>query len=290
MNMTVTEISKRIDEISSIKNSKEKMDYCKKLFYDILNEQDLYVVASPDTTEQEFLDGRIRPHVEKAAKGEFTYLRFFTDEDLAKKYAKRVGAYIELPSIDEKGNIDKTKIVTKEICAKVSVEQLLAMTKLCFINGADGVLVNDGARWITLACEEFLRIGYDDILDNNKDYNKHFIQTIKALYDMAKERVGFVAPFVYYEGICKEDIINGKAKILNVEGELLILEYYDKHKLEEKVSEKIYWAELDNNYFYKIVQLADKQGIEKIRFLYRNKEAVGYPKNVALLMENINLN
>ena len=77
--------------------------------------------------------------------------------------------------------------------------------------------------------------------------------------------------------------------MLNVEGELLILEYYDKLKLEEKVSEKIYWAELDNKYFYQIVKLADKQGIEKVRFLYRNKEAVGYPKNIALLMENINL-
>lgn len=277
-NSKLNALSKRIEGINNIKEQNKRGDECKRLFYDVLKDGTLFVVASTKTTKEEWSEGRIKPFIgagpslEASSNGEFYYLRLFTNEELAKKFARREGA------LSDEG---------VELTVKLSLEQLILLIKDNFIIGVDGVLLNDGADWITLNCDAILNLAYVDIINLPEAYNVKFVNTVNAIYDIAKGRVRMVAPIKHFDGIRKEDIINKKAELNTFGSELLILEYYDKYKVEKLFSEKVYWLDMDINMFHRVVSEAIAKEVSTINIVYRNKEASGTPKEILELLEGV---
>lgn len=273
-NSKLNALSKRIESINNMKEQSKRGDECRRLFYDVLKEGNLFVVASTKTTKEEWAEGKIKPFIGAgpSSNGEFYYIRLFTNEELAKKFSRREGA------LSDEGI---------ELTVKLSLEQLILLIKDNFIMGVDGVLLNDGADWITLNCDAILNLAYVDILNIPEAFNMKFVNTVNAIYDIAKGRVRMVAPIKYVEGIKKEDIINNKADLYTFGSELLILEYYDKYKVEKLFDEKVYWLDMDINMFHFVVKTALKKEISAINIVYGNKEASGTPKEILELLEGV---
>lgn len=273
-NSKINALNKRIETINSIKEQRKKGDECRKLFYDVLKEGSLFIVASAKTTKQEWDEGIIKPFIGAGPSsfGEFYYLRLFTEEELAKKFARREEA------LSDAG---------VELTVKLSLEQFILLVKDNFIMGVDGVLLNDGADWITLNCDAILNLAYVDILNMPDAFNLEFVNTVNAIYDIAKGRVRIVAPVKHFEGIKKEDIINKKAELYTFGSDLLMLEYYDKYKVEKLFTQKVYWLDMDINIFHFVVSEAINNGVSSIKIVYKNKQSSGSPKEILGLLEGV---
>lgn len=227
--LELTRINKRVEAVNKIADPNERIKECRELFIDVLKDNSLFVVATPETTKDQWDNNRIKPYIAQAGQGELYFMRVFTDEELAKRCAKRI------ESVLEDG---------QEMIIKISKEQLVSIVKDYFILGIDGILLNDGENWITFNCEAFLHAAFVNVLNIPSHYDVNFVNTVKAVYDIEKKRVSIVAPIKYYEGITDEDVFNGKADLYNFGEELLLIEYYDKYKIEHIFKEKVYWYQL----------------------------------------------
>lgn len=270
--MRLIKLSKKIEKINSLNNTGDRVNKCRELFIDILNNEDLYIVATPKTTKEEWENDKCKPYIAEANQGELYFLRIFTDRELACACARRIESVID----------DGTELVMK-----VGVEQLVSVVKDYFIMGIDGVLLNDGEDWITFNCEAFLAVAFIDVLNMPKSYNKDFVNTVKAIYDIAKKRIRLVAPSRFYEDITVEDVLKGKGELYTFSDELLLLEYYDKYKVENIFKEKVYWIDMDIEIFYSIIEVAYNKNIRNIKIVYSNKEANGSPKEILELLKSV---
>lgn len=268
--ISLTEINQRIDELNSLDSNEERVKACNSLFVDVLIAGELYVIATPETTKEEWKSNLIRPYIAQAGQGDSFYLRMFSDRALAEKAAKRIDAVLD----------DGTIMVIK-----TTADDLTAIVRDYFMMGVDGVLLNDGEQWITYNCEAFLWAAYKQVLDQPLEYDSNFINSVKAVHDIAKSRVRIVVPVKYKEDIKQDDIFDGKTELVPMGDELLLLEYYDKYKVEEVFNEKVYWVDLSVEKLYSIIEIAEKVGIRNIKIAYRGKEGNGSPKNFVSLLD-----
>ncbi|NLK95534.1 MAG: hypothetical protein GX275_10155 [Clostridiales bacterium] len=269
-NKRFVEINKEIENINSIKDVNERLEGCNKLFESVLKESNLYVVAVNNTTEEEWKSNKFRAYVDEIGQGDSYYLRVFTEAELAKNCAKRIN------SVCKDGS---------EMFSEISNEQLTSLVRDLYVMGLDGIILNEGENWITLNCEAFLYIAMCNVLNIPEHYNKDFVNMVKVIYDIAKKRVRVVAPYKYYDGICEDDIINGKGELYPFGDEVLFLEYYDKYKVEKIFKEKVYWYDLNIIKFYSSIETAKEANIRNIKIAYRNKEANGSPKEIIELLK-----
>lgn len=273
--LELTRINKRVEAVNKIADPNERIKECRELFIDVLKDNSLFVVATPETTKDQWDNNRIKPYIAQAGQGELYFMRVFTDEELAKRCAKRI------ESVLEDG---------QEMIIKISKEQLVSIVKDYFILGIDGILLNDGENWITFNCEAFLHAAFVDVLNIPSHYDVNFVNTVKAVYDIEKKRVSIVAPIKYYEGITDEDVFNGKADLYNFGEELLLIEYYDKYKIEHIFKEKVYWYQLTTERLCSLIKTAKEKNLKNIKFAYRGKEGNGTPENILGLLTSIGFN
>ena len=66
--------------------------------------------------------------------------------------------------------------------------------------------------------------------------------------------------------------------------ELLLIEYYDKYKVEPIFKEKVYWLDMTIEKYAKLMKVAEKAGIKNIKSVYRNKEGNGTPGEILKLL------
>lgn len=269
--MKLTKINKRIESINKIKDIGDRTNKCRELFKDVLNNEELYIVATPNTTKQEWENNKFKPYIAEGNEEDQYFLRLFSDRELACASARRIEAVLD----------------NEELVMKIGVEQLVSVVKDYFIMGIDGVLLNDGEDWITFNCEAFLAVAYNDILNIPDNYDVNFVNTVRSIYDIAKKRVRIVAPSKYYEDITTEEVINGKGELYTFSDELLLLEYYDKYKVENIFKEKVYWIDMDIKTFYSIMEVAYRKDVRNVKIVYRNKEANGNPKDILDLLESV---
>lgn len=272
--LNLVKISRRINDINNITDTAERIKSCRNLFIDVLMNEELYVIATPETTKEQWDNNMIRPYIDQAGQGEKYYLRIYSDKSLATAAAKRIDSVLE----------DGTVMIIK-----VSKEQLISLVQDYFILGVDGVLLNDGADWITLNLELFLYIGYCDVLNIPDHYDPDFVNSVTAIYDIARNRVRIVAPYKAYDGITEEDILSGKAELYNYDNEILLIEYYDKYKVDELFEEKVYWSDLTIDKFVKFLEMAKDKGLDNIRIAYKNKQGNGTPDNLLELINAIGI-
>lgn len=265
-------INKRIESINSLKDTGDKINKCRELFKDVLKNEELYIVATPKTTKAEWENNKFKPYIAEGNQEEEYFIRLFTDKEIACACARRIGAVI-----DE----------NEELVMKIGVEQLVSVVKDYFIMGMDGVLLNDGEDWITFNCEAFLAVAFNDVLKIPDHYKTDFVNMVRAIYDIAKKRIRIVAPSKYYEDITTEDVINGKGELYTFSDELLLLEYYDKYKVENIFKQKVYWIDMDIQTFYSIIELAFNKDVKNIKIVYKNKEANGNPKDILELLQSV---
>lgn len=267
--LNLVKINRRIDEINKLQDANEKVQATKDLFVNVLKNNDLYVIADPKTTRDEWDNNKIKPYIAIAGENDLYFLRFFTDYNLAKRSARRIDAILD----------DNTEMVIK-----VSKEQLISLVKNYFVLGLDGVLLNDGDTWITFNCEAFLQAAFYDVLEMPDHYDASFVNTVRCIYDIAKNKVRISAPVKYYEDIKEEDVFNGKAELFPFGEELLLVEYYDKYKVEPIFKEKVYWLDMTIEKYAKLMKVAEKAGIKNIKSVYRNKEGNGTPGEILKLL------
>ena len=268
----LSRINKRIESINNLQDTTERISKCKELFKDVLINEELYIVANPKTSKEEWEGNKFKPYIAEGNQEEQYFIRIFTDKELACACARRIEAVIDN---------------NEELVMKIGVQQLVSVVKDYFIMGIDGVLLNDGEDWITFNCEAFLAIAFNDVLKIPNQYNADFVNTVRAIYDMAKKRVRIVAPAKYYEDITTEDILEGNAKLYTFSDELLLLEYYDKYKVENIFKEKVYWIDMNIEMFYSIIEVALKNDVRNIKIAYRNKEANGSPSEILELLKSV---
>lgn len=268
--LNLVKINRRVSTINNLADANERIKACRELFIEVLKYNDLYVVATPETTKEQWESDKIKPYIAQAGQGDLYFMRIFSDKDVAKRAARRIESILE----------DGTEMIVK-----ISTEQLVSVVKDYFILGVDGVLLNDGEDWITLNCEAFLHAAFVEVLNIPNNYDVNFVNTVKSIYDIANNRVRIVAPFKYYDDISEEDILNGKAELYAFGKELLLLEYYDKYKVENIFKEKVYWLDLSMDKYCKVMNLAKEAGLENIKVAYRNKEGNGSPENILGLLK-----
>lgn len=271
-NIKLSKLNKRIECINNIQDSTERINKCSELFIDILKNETLYLVASPKTTEDEWKSGKFMPFIAEGSEENQYYLRVFTDKDLAIACARKIEA------------ISK---VNTELVSEISAVQLVSVVNDYFIMGIDGVLLNDGEAFISLKCEKFLEIACNDALNIPDKFNKDFVNTIKAIYDIAKKRVRIVAPVKYFEDITTDDVLSGRGQLYTFSDELLLLDYYDKYKVENIFKEKVYWVDLNIEMFYSIVEVALFRNVKNIKIVYRNIEVNGSPDQILELLKSV---
>lgn len=271
VSLTLKEISDRIDEIGNIEDIQEKTTQTRKFFAEVLKNNEFYVLGQPGTTEEDIQSGKIRPYIANGPKGNYSYIRVFTDIELAYKAAQRVKAVIN----------------GKEMILKIDTENLTDIVRDYFLMGMDGILLNDGARWITYTCEAFLGVAYHDVLNIPDKFQVSFINTVRAIHDIAKKRVRIVAPVKYYEDIKEEDIFNGKAELYNFDKEILFIEYYDKYKVENVFKEKVFWVDIPIERLYEIIEKANEANLNNVKIAYNGRQANGNPKNILVLLEQL---
>lgn len=272
--LNLVKINRRINTINNMVDANERVNACRELFVEVLKGNELYVIATPETTKEQWDSNKIKPYIAQAGQGEMYFMRIFSDKDVAIRAARRIESMLE----------DGTEMVVK-----ISVEQLVSIVKDYFILGIDGVLLNDGEDWITLNCEAFLHAAFVEVLNIPSHYDVNFVNTIKSIYDIEKNRVRIVAPFKAYDDITEEDVLNGKAELYSFGKELLLVEYYDKYKVENIFKEKVYWLDLSIEKYCKVVKLAQEAGLENIKIAYRNKQGNGSPENILGLLKAIGL-
>ena len=272
--LNLVKINRRIDEINKLENPNERVQATKNLFANVLKNNDLYVIATPETTREEWDNNKIKPYIAVAGNDGLYFLRFFSDYDLAKRSARRIEAILDDDS---------------EMVIKVSKEQLISLVKNYFVLGLDGVLLNDGDRWITFNSEAFLQTAFYDVLEMPDHYDANFVNTVRCVYDIAKNKVRISAPVKYYEDIKEEDVFNGKAELSPFGEELLLVEYYDKYKVEPIFKEKVYWLDLTIEKYAELMKVAEKAGIKNIKSVYRNKEGNGTPNDILQLLNDTGL-
>lgn len=270
--MKLIKINKRIESINSLSDTREKINKCRELFKDVLKNEELYIVATPKTTKTEWGNNKFKPYIAEGSQEDEYFIRLFTDKELACACARRIGSVID---------------DNEELVMKIGIEQLVSVVKDYFIMGIDGVLLNDGEDWITFNCEAFLAVAFNDVLKIPDNYNTNFVNMVRAIYDIAKKRIRIVAPSKHYEEITTEDVINGNGELYTFSDELLLLEYYDKYKVENIFKQKVYWIDMDIKTFFSIVELAYNRGVKNIKIAYKNKEANGNPKDILELLQSV---
>jgi hypothetical protein len=271
-NIKLSKLNKRIECINNIQDSTERINKCSELFIDILKNETLYLVASPKTSEDEWKSGKFMPFIAEGSEENQYYLRVFTDKDLAIACARK---------------IESISKVNTELVSEISALELVSVVNDYFIMGIDGVLLNDGEAFISIKCEKFLEIACNDALNIPDKFNKDFVNTIKAIYDIAKKRVRIVAPAKYFEDITTDDVLSGSGQLYTFSDELLLLDYYDKYKVENIFKEKVYWVDMNIEMFYSIVEVALFRNVKNIKIVYRNIEANGSPDQILELLKSV---
>ena len=272
MNKNLESLRNKMNNINKITDDLQKLNEARKLFVDILKNEDIYIVASKETTKEELEDGRVKAYiVTEQAGSQKNYLRIFTDNEVANDFARKNGAVLE----------DGREIVIKEKVEEIAVQ----ITDAFMMIGLDGILLEDGVNWITISTEEFLRIAYVDVLDIPNRYDKDFVNTVRAVHDINRRKYRLVAPIKHYEGIKKDDFLNGQSKLFKLNNELLILEYYDKYKVENIFKDKVYWLDMDIEMFYSVVERAKEESVEKINIVYNGIQAQALPKDILNLLK-----
>lgn len=269
-NMNLAEYDKRIDEINKLNNPEERVSACRKLFTDIMNSGELYLIAAAETPIDMWKKGQFRPHIAKANKDEKYYLRLFSDYELACKAARRI------KSVDD---------TDKEMVIKIEVKQLISMVKDYFVLGVYGVLLNDGDKWITFSNDAFLHTAFYDVLKQPERFDASFVNTVKAIYDIVDKRVRLVAPFKYQEGIEDIDVFENNIEFNTLDNGLLLMEFYDKYKVEQSFKEKVYWLDLDIEKFCKVIIKALQDELKVVNIVYGGRQGSGTPKNIATLLQ-----
>ena len=272
MNKNLESLRNKMNNINKITDDLQKLSEARKLFVDILKNEDIYIVASKETTKEELENGRVKAYiVTEQAGSQKNYLRIFTDNEVANDFARKNGAVLE----------DGREIVIKEGVEEIAVQ----ITDAFMMIGLDGILLEDGVNWITISTEEFLRIAYVDVLDIPNRYDKNFVNTVRAVHDINRRKYRLVAPIKHYEGIKRDDFLTGKSKLFKLNNELLILEYYDKYKVENIFKDKVYWLDMDIEMFYSVVERAKEESVEKINIVYNGIEAQALPKDILNLLK-----
>ena len=269
-NMNLTEYDKRIDEINQLNKPEERVAACRKLFADIMNSGELYLIAAAETPMDMWNKGQFQPHIAKANKDEKYYLRLFSDYELACKAARRI------KSVDD---------TDKEMVVKIEVKQLISMVKDYFVLGVYGVLLNDGDKWITFSNDAFLHTAFYDVLKQPERFDASFVNTVRAIYDIVDKRVRLVAPFKYQEGIEDRDVFEDGIEFNTLDNGLLIMEFYDKYKVEKSFKEKVYWVDLDIEKFCKVIIKALQDELKVVNIVYGGRQGSGTPKNIATLLQ-----
>lgn len=271
ISLALQKINKRIESLEQIENIQEKAKEYRKFFADVLKNNELYIIGQPGTTEEEWKTGKIRPYIANGPKGDFSYMRIFTDIELAYNAAKRI----------------KATLNGKEMILKIDAENLTYIVREYFLMGMDGILLNDGASWVSYTSEGFLGVSYNDVLNTPEKFQVSFVNTVRAIHDIVKKRVRIVAPVKYYEDIKEEDVFEGKAELYNFGSEILFIEYYDKYKVEKVFKEEVFWVNISIENLYKVVEKANEANITNVKIAYSNREANGNPKNILILLENM---
>lgn len=262
----------KIKKINSIKNNLEKLNEGRKVFTEVLKDDELYIIGLPETTKEDIEGGRVKAYIQRDPSGTSKYyFKIFNDETTAKDFARKIGAVLE----------DGTEIVIKE-----NSKEVLAQLRDAFmLIGIDGVLLDDGVNWITISTEELLRIAYVDVLNIPQNYNVDFVNTVRAVHDINKKNFRLVAPIKHYEGITKSDFLEGKSSLFPLNNEIIIIEYYDKYKVEDIFKDKVYWLDMDIKMFYKIIEKASEEKYEKINIVYNGMQASSMPRDILNLLK-----
>lgn len=271
MKKRLNDLRNKMKIINSIQNNLEKLNEGRKVFTEVLKDDELYIIGLPETTKEELEIGRAKAYIQKDPNGTSKYyFKVFNDETTAKDFARKIGAVLE----------DGTEIVIKE-----NSKEVLAQLRDAFIlMGIDGVLLDDGINWITISTEEFLRIAYIDVLNIPQNYNVDFVNTVRAVHDINKKNFRLVAPIKHYEGITKSDFLEEKSNLFPLNNEIIIIEYYDKYKVENIFKEKVYWLDMDIKMFCKVIQKANKEKYEKVNIVYNGIQASSMPKDILNLL------
>lgn len=245
----------------------EKLKMADDLFESILREADIYIVLLKETTDEELQNNRARAYIDMLDNK--SYLRMFTDLNLAKEFARKVGAVKD----------------DKELVIKVSCDKFILDVKDAFmLIGLDGVLVEDGKHFVSLSSEEILRIGILKVLGLQDGYDVDFINTVRSIFDIKNKRYRLVAPI---KGASKEDFLNGIANEYAINNELLLFEYYDKYKVEHFFKEKTYYLDLDLDMFFEVIKSAYNNGLQRVNIVYSGKKASAMPKDILELLQAI---
>ena len=131
---------------------------------------------------------------------------------------------------------------------------------------------------------------YIEVATYASQYGSNFVNMVNAIYDIIKSRVRIVTPYKKFEGIHKDDVLNGKAELFSLDSELLMIEYYDKYKVEKIFNDNVYWLDMDIDTFCYVVKEALENGITSIKIVYRNKQGSGSPKEILSLLDTIGYN
>lgn len=264
-------LSDRILEINEMTDIRRKVQECYKLFVDVLKNEDLYIIGLPNTTKDDWEKGKLIPFIGNIKGNDDYYIRVFTNEELALRMARR----------------EKCILEDEELVTKVTAKALLALIENYFMMGMDGVLLNDGEEWITINSELILSCGYKEIFNEPERLNADFMNTVRAIYDIAKNRVNMVAPVKYYDGIKPTDVFEGKAELYPFGNEILFVDYSDRFKIEDVFKEKVYWLEMNISMFYSVVVKAKEMGIANIKIAYKGKQGNGTPENILELLDSV---
>ena len=62
--LELTRINKRVEAVNKIADPNERIKECRELFIDVLKDNSLFVVATPETTKDQWDNNRIKPYIE----------------------------------------------------------------------------------------------------------------------------------------------------------------------------------------------------------------------------------
>lgn len=156
--MKLSETNQRLETIQKLSNS--DMDgafgLLGELLRHLMEDDSFFVLASPELKEID--EKAFLPYI--APVQDIPYLRIFTDRQAAEEFCQRTKTSYPIISLNT-----------------------VSIVKLCkywMLMGAEGFILNDGQKWTAVSFEQFLRIFFEDVLEQEGTVEPDYLLLVKT--------------------------------------------------------------------------------------------------------------
>lgn len=156
--MKLNETNQRLETIQKLSNSDMDgaLGLLRELLRHLMEDDSFFVLASPElkeVNERAFL-----PYI--APVQNIPYLRIFTAREAAEEFCQRAKTSYPIISLNT-----------------------VSIVKLCkywMLMGAEGFILNDGQKWTAVSFEQFLRIFFEDVLEQEGTVEADYLLLVKT--------------------------------------------------------------------------------------------------------------